>query len=98
MGLTFAAFRLNSDGQGRLNDQRIWKQLLETVRLPWDMPYGALTTLLDAEHHDYAGNLSIVNKYKASLSPDVLKALETNGVGRPGVGVPSSPAPSTPVG
>lgn len=92
MGLTFAAFRLNSDGQGRLNDQRIWKQLLETLRLPWDMPYGALTTLLDAEHHDYAGNMDIVNKYKATLPAALLEALKTPGVGRPGVGVPSSPA------
>jgi hypothetical protein len=97
MGLTFAAFRLNYDGQGRQNDQRIWKQLLETLRLPWDMPYGALTALLDAEHHDYSGNLSIVQKYKAQLSPEVLKALEAKTVGRPGTEAPAAPAPAAPL-
>ena len=97
MGLTFAAFRLNYDGQGRQNDQRIWKQLLETLRLPWDMPYGALTALLDAEHHDYSGNLSIVQKYKAQLSPEVLKALEAKSVGRPGTEAPAAPAPAAPL-
>jgi hypothetical protein len=91
MGLTFAAFRLNSDGQGRLNDQRIWKQLLETMRLPWDMPYGALASLLDGEHHDYSGNMDIVKKYKATLSADTLKALEAKAVGRTGTDAPSAP-------
>src|SRR5262249_6118123 len=91
MALTFAAFRLNYDGQGRLNDQRIWKLLLETMRLPWDMPYGALASLLDGEHHDYSGNMDIVNKYKATLSPAIIKALEAKTVGRPGTEAPAAP-------
>ena len=92
MGLTFAAFRLNYDGQGRMNDQRVWKQLLEVMRLPSDLPYGALTTLLDAEHHNYSGNMDIVSKYKAQLPAATLKALETKSIGRPGDGVPGGPA------
>lgn len=91
MGLTFAAFRLNYDGQGRMNDQRIWKQLLEVMRLPSDLPYGALASLLDAEHHDYSGNMSVVSKYKQQLSASTLKALESKSVGRPGEGVPTTP-------
>lgn len=91
MGLAFAAFRLNNDGQSRMNDQRIWKQLLEVLRLPADMPYGALANLLDAEHHDYSGNMKIVNDYKALLSPQTLAALQAQQVGRPGAGAPEAP-------
>ncbi|MCA9549741.1 MAG: hypothetical protein KC933_06875 [Myxococcales bacterium] len=88
MALTFAAFRLNYDGLGRTDDQRIWRQLLAAVRLPTDMPYGPLASLLDAEHHDYSGNMEIVDKYKAELSAETLAALEAQGVGRPGGGPP----------
>jgi hypothetical protein len=91
MGLTFATFRLNYDGQDRMNDQRIWKQLLQLLRLPADMPYGSLESLVDAEHHDYSGNMKIVNDYKALLSPAVIAALETHDVGRPGAGAPEAP-------
>ncbi len=59
MGLTFAAFRLNYDAKGRFNDQRVWKQLLQVMRLPSDLPYGPLARLLDNEHHDYAGSLKM---------------------------------------
>lgn len=88
MALTFATFRLNFDGLGRNDDVRIWKQLLHAVRLPADLPFGALQSLVDAEHHDYAGSLEIVNNYKQSLSADQLRALESRDVGRPGVGPP----------
>jgi hypothetical protein len=88
MGLTIAAFRMSNFGGGRSDDQRIWKQMLQAFRLPSDLPYGALVNLVDAEHHDYSGNLDIVNKYKARLSPSVLSALEARSVGRPGEGPP----------
>lgn len=89
MGLTFAAFRLNYDGQSRQNDQRVWKQLLDVLRLPSDLPYGPLATLLDGEEHNYSGSIDIVNQYKAELSAATIKKLEAKGVGRPGVGAPS---------
>jgi hypothetical protein len=88
MGLAFAAFRLNYDGLGRTDDQRIWRQLLASVRLPTDLPYGPLASALDAEHHDYSGNMAIVNAYKAQLPAETLRALESQDVGRPGGGPP----------
>ncbi|MCK6549908.1 hypothetical protein L6R52_28990 [Myxococcota bacterium] len=95
MGLTFAAFRLNYDGEGNWNDQRIWKQLLDVLRLPPNLPYAALTRLLDAEHHDYSGNLEIVRKYKQELQaidPNLVRQLESRDVGRP-VGDPPPVGP-----
>jgi hypothetical protein len=91
MGLTFAAFRLNSDGQSRSNDQRIWSQLLQVLRLPADMPYGALASALDAEHSDYAGNMKMVHAYRAQLSAATLDKLKVKDVGRPGTGAPTAP-------
>ena len=88
MALTFAAFALNYDGQGRTNDQRIWKQLLQVLRLPSNLPYGPLVSALDAEHHDYSGNMDIVKKYKESLGEATLAALKGTQVGRPGDGPP----------
>ena len=88
MGLTFATFALNYDGQGRSNDQRIWKQLLQVLRLPSDLPYGPLASLVDGEHHDYAGNMDIVKKYKSYLSDESKEALKAKQVGRPGDGPP----------
>lgn len=91
MGLVFAAFRLNYDGKNRMNDQRIWKQLLEVLRLPADLPYGSLASLVDSEHHNYSGNMKIVEDYKALLSPETVAKLGAHGVGRPGDGVPTAP-------
>ncbi|MBI4817642.1 MAG: hypothetical protein HY791_15375 [Deltaproteobacteria bacterium] len=91
MGLTFATFRLTNDGQGRMNDQRIWTQLLDVLRLPSDLPYGPLASLVDAEHHDYSGNLEIVKKYKETLSGTAKTALESQQVGRPGQGPATAP-------
>ena len=88
MGLVMAGFALNYDGAGRTNDQRVWKQLLQVLRLPSDLPYGPLAQLLDAEHHDYSGNMDIVKKYKAQLSEASKEALKANSVGRPGDGPP----------
>ena len=88
MALTFAAFALNYDGQGRTNDQRIWKQMLQVLRLPSNLPYGPLAGALDAEHHDYAGNMKIVKKYKAQLTQATREALEAKQVGRPDGGPP----------
>lgn len=88
MGLAFATFRLNYDGKGRSDDQRIWKQLLQVLRLPSDMPYGPLASLIDNEHHDYAGNMEIVRNYKNALSEPTLAALQSKDVGRPGGGPP----------
>ncbi|MBI2375465.1 MAG: hypothetical protein HYV07_15825 [Deltaproteobacteria bacterium] len=92
MGLVFATFRLNYDGQSRMNDQRIWTQLLDVLRLPSDMPYGPLANIVDAEHHDYSGNLEIVKKYKELLSESTKSALTTKAVGRPGAGPATAPA------
>ncbi len=88
MGLAFATFRLNYDGKGRTDDQRIWKQMLQVLRLPNDMPYAPMARLIDNEHEDYAGNMEIVRNYKESLSDATLAALDTKGVGRPGGGPP----------
>lgn len=88
MSLAFATFRLNFDALGRNDDQRIWKQLLQAVRLPADLPFGAMQSLVDAEHHDYSGSLEMVTQYKQSLSADQLRALESRDVGRPGAGPP----------
>lgn len=88
MGLAFATFRLNYDGKGRNDDQRVWKQMLQVLRLPSDMPYAPMARLIDNEHDDYAGNMEIVRNYKDSLSEATLAALETKGVGRPGGGPP----------
>lgn len=97
MALTFAAFRLNYDGEGSWNDQRIWKQLLGVLRLPGNLPYGDLTRLLDAEHHDYSGNTDVVKKYKEVLTridPGLLRALENPEVGRPASDPPAPVGPA----
>jgi len=88
MGLAFATFRLNYDGKGRTDDQRIWKQMLQALRLPSDMPYRPMAQLIDNEHDDYSGNMDIVQDYKKSLADSTLAALEAQAVGRPGGGPP----------
>jgi hypothetical protein len=96
MALTFAVFRLNYDGEGNWNDERIWKQLLQVLRLPANMPYGDLQRILDAEHHDYSGNIAVVNQYKERLrqiDPTILQKLEDRNVGRPIGDPPAQPAP-----
>lgn len=82
MSLAFAVFRLNYDGLPNSDDERIWKQLLTAARLP-NLPYQPLRRMLDAEAHDYSGNLAIVNEYKATLSAEVVRQLENKDVGRP---------------
>ncbi len=89
MGLTLAGFALNYDGNSRWEDQRIWKQLLQVLRLPADLPYAPLANLIDAEHHDYSGSMKMVNEYKKSISAESLKALDAKPVGRPGDGPPA---------
>ncbi len=83
MGLTFAMFRFNYDAKSRWTDQQAWKQLLRAVNLPEDLPFGPLQRLIDSEHHDYAGNLKIVEAYKKDLSSETLMALESKSTGRP---------------
>lgn len=82
MGLAMATFALSNDDQSRFNDQRIWSQLLKSMELPSDLPYGPMESLIDAEKHDYSGNLTIVNKYKDQLSEAQIAALGNSQVGR----------------
>jgi hypothetical protein len=83
MALAFAVFRLNYDGPSTSNDERIWKQLLETARLPPTLSYRTLQGILDPEMHDYSGNMAMVSSYKEGLSAEVLRQLEKRDVGRP---------------
>ncbi len=82
MGLAVVAFALSNDDQSRFNDQRIWTQLLKAMNLPADLPYGPMVSLIDAEHHDYSGNLTIVKKYREQLSATTVAALGNDQVGR----------------
>lgn len=82
MGLAMVTFALSNDDQSRFNDQRLWTQLLKAMDLPSDLPYGPMETLIDAEKHDYSGNLTIVNKYREQLSPAQVAALGNSQVGR----------------
>ncbi|MCC7381422.1 MAG: hypothetical protein IT384_06305 [Deltaproteobacteria bacterium] len=89
MALTFAAFRLNYDGKPSSNDTRIWRQLLQVLRLPEEIPYRLFQSALDGEHHDYAGNMQIVNAVKAQLGAAVVAELRKPQVGRPEADGPS---------
>ena len=82
MGLAVVAFALTNDDQSRFNDQRIWTQLLKAMNLPSDLPYGPMASLIDAEKHDYSGNLTIVKKYREQLSATTVAALGNSAVGR----------------
>ena len=82
LALSFAGFRLNYDSKSRSNDQRVWAQMLGTLNLPLDLPYGPMAHLLDEEHHDYAGSLKIVEEYKKSIPQASLDALADKEIGR----------------
>jgi hypothetical protein len=84
VALCFAAFRINFTGQDRMNDAKIWRQLLEVLRLPSDLPWGAMSNLINSEEHDYSGSLAMANRYKQSLSASSITALASPSVGRPG--------------
>ncbi len=63
-------------------DQEVFKNFLSRYNLP-DISQSDIQSLLDAEHHDYAGSEAMVASIKAKLSPSALAALKKPEVGEP---------------
>ena len=76
MGLTFAAFSIMYDMERWGRDDAIWQGVLATLGLPEQLSMQPIRSLLDAEHHDYSGNMEHVRKWKAQIAPELLAALE----------------------
>ncbi len=81
MGLVFAAFSIIYDEQYYSRDTQIWSGLLKAYNLPSDLPFHPLKSLLDAEHHDYSGNLQHIRAWKESIPAASLALLERDDVG-----------------
>src|SRR5690606_18414235 len=76
MGLVFAAFSLAYDEQYYSRDNEIWRGLLSAYGLPAEIPYTPIKSLLDAEHHDYSGNLQHIREWKQQIPAAALAKLE----------------------
>ncbi|MBI3180884.1 MAG: hypothetical protein HYZ28_01935 [Myxococcales bacterium] len=64
-------------------DGEVWKSFLSRYNLPPDLSLSAVTSLLTAEHHHYAGSPEMVQKFKQQLSPQILEQLRKPEVGEP---------------
>ncbi len=76
------SFAQSLDIDDGFRDQEVFKNFLSRYNLP-DISQSEIQTLLDAEHHDYAGSEEMVASIKAKLSPAVLAELKKPEVGEP---------------
>jgi len=75
-------FAQSLDIDGSYRDDEVWKNFLGRYNLP-DIDRRAVQTLLDAEHHDYAGSQQMIDALKTKLTPAALEALKKPDVGEP---------------
>ncbi|MDX2015483.1 MAG: hypothetical protein SFW67_35150 [Myxococcaceae bacterium] len=76
------SFAQSLDIDDSWRDDEVFTSFLARYNLP-ALSRSDIQTLLDAEHHDYAGNQAMVNALKAKLSPAVLAELQKPEVGEP---------------
>ncbi|MCA2978349.1 MAG: hypothetical protein INH41_18305 [Myxococcaceae bacterium] len=76
------SFAQSLDIDDSFRDDEVFTNFLARYNLP-PIPRGDIQALLDAEHHDYAGNQAMVNALKAKLAPGVLATLKKPEVGEP---------------
>lgn len=76
------SFAQSLDIDDSWRDDEVWSQFLSRYNLP-EIDRSTIQRLLDAEHHDYAGNERMVAEIKRQLSPQALAALARPEVGEP---------------
>lgn len=76
------SFAQSLDIDDSWRDDEVWAQFLSRYNLP-EIDRSIIQPLLDAEHHDYAGNDRMVAEIKRQLSPQALAALARPEVGEP---------------
>lgn len=76
LGLIFATASLAYDSGWSSRDQQIWSGLLGAMNLPQDIPFAPFKRLIDAEHHDYTGNMTHVRTLLKDLPASTIDALK----------------------
>ncbi|MBL8921257.1 MAG: hypothetical protein JNJ54_20505 [Myxococcaceae bacterium] len=76
------SFAQSLDIDDSWRDDEVFENFLSRYNLP-KFSRQDIQTLLDAEHHDYAGSQAMVDSLKAKLSPAVLAELKKAEVGEP---------------
>jgi hypothetical protein len=76
------SFAQSLDIDDSWRDDEVFENFLSRYNLP-KFSRQDIQTLLDAEHHDYAGSQAMVDSLKAKLSPAVLAELKKPEVGEP---------------
>jgi hypothetical protein len=80
--LAVIGFAQSLDIDESWRDDEVFTNFLARYNLP-EIPRREIQALLNAEHHDYAGNQAMVTALKAKLSPQVLEQLKKPEVGEP---------------
>ncbi len=80
--LAVIGFAQSLDIDDSWRDDEVFGEFLKRYNLP-EIDRNDIQTLLDAEHHDYAGSQQMVDALKAKLTPAALAALKKPEVGEP---------------
>lgn len=75
VGLLTAAASLNYDAGFR--DAAVFQAIVEHYGLPAGLKWSDAGPLIDQEHHDYTGSVSMARNWMSKLSPETLEALRT---------------------
>lgn len=75
VGLLTAAASLNYDAGYR--DAAVFQAIVDHYGLPEGLKWSDAGRLIDEEHHDYTGSVSMARSWMSKLSPETIEALRT---------------------